>query len=75
MRSTPWPATSAARHLTLSLERLAALCPAPPVRIGLSATQRPMDQIARFLVGTPAAGAWASREASRPGIAPLCPGH
>ncbi|MGD9644725.1 MAG: DEAD/DEAH box helicase [Pirellulales bacterium] len=39
-------------HLTLSLERLEALCPAPPVRIGLSATQRPMDDIARFLVGT-----------------------
>jgi ATP-dependent Lhr-like helicase len=38
-------------HLTLSLERLAALCPQPPVRIGLSATQRPIDEIARFLVG------------------------
>ncbi len=38
-------------HLTLSLERLEALCPAPPVRIGLSATQRPMEDIARFLVG------------------------
>src|SRR3569623_1658657 len=39
-------------HLTLSLERLAHLCPQPPLRIGLSATQRPMDEIARFLVGT-----------------------
>ena len=39
-------------HLTLSLERLAALCTAPPVRIGLSATQRPIDEIARFLVGS-----------------------
>jgi ATP-dependent Lhr-like helicase len=38
-------------HLALSLERLAALCPQPPVRIGLSATQRPIDEIARFLVG------------------------
>ncbi len=38
-------------HLTLSLERLAAICPVPPVRIGLSATQRPMDEIAKFLVG------------------------
>jgi len=38
-------------HLTLTLERLAALCHVPPVRIGLSATQRPMDQIAKFLVG------------------------
>ncbi|HQU42844.1 MAG TPA: DEAD/DEAH box helicase, partial [Pirellulales bacterium] len=39
-------------HLALSLERLAALCPQPPTRIGLSATQRPIDEIARFLVGT-----------------------
>jgi ATP-dependent Lhr-like helicase len=39
-------------HFSLSLERLAALCDQPPVRIGLSATQRPMDEIARFLVGT-----------------------
>jgi ATP-dependent Lhr-like helicase len=38
-------------HLALSLERLADLCHQPPVRIGLSATQRPIDQIARFLVG------------------------
>ncbi|MBC7854117.1 MAG: DEAD/DEAH box helicase, partial [Pirellulaceae bacterium] len=38
-------------HLTLSLERLAALCDAPPTRIGLSATQKPMEEIAAFLVG------------------------
>ncbi|MEQ8791573.1 MAG: DEAD/DEAH box helicase [Pirellulaceae bacterium] len=38
-------------HLALSLERLADVCDAPPVRIGLSATQRPIEQIARFLVG------------------------
>ena len=38
-------------HLALSLARLDALCSTPPVRIGLSATQRPMDEIARFLVG------------------------
>jgi ATP-dependent Lhr-like helicase len=38
-------------HLSLSLERLAALCDERPVRIGLSATQRPIDQIAEFLVG------------------------
>ena len=38
-------------HLALSLERLEALCERPPVRIGLSATQRPIDTIARFLVG------------------------
>ena len=38
-------------HLALSLERLTALCPKPPVRIGLSATQRPLELIADFLVG------------------------
>jgi ATP-dependent Lhr-like helicase len=39
-------------HLTLTLERLELLARRPPVRIGLSATQRPMDEIARFLVGS-----------------------
>src|SRR5205807_1949892 len=39
-------------HLTLSLERLEALCKTRPVRIGLSATQRPIEETARFLVGT-----------------------
>jgi ATP-dependent Lhr-like helicase len=38
-------------HLALSLERLAALTPLPPARIGLSATQKPIEEIARFLVG------------------------
>ena len=41
-------------HLALSLERLAALTAAPPVRIGLSATQRPVETVANFLVGSPA---------------------
>ncbi len=40
-------------HLALSLERLAALTATPPVRIGLSATQKPIDESAGFLVGTP----------------------
>jgi ATP-dependent Lhr-like helicase len=40
-------------HLALSLERLAALTDRPPLRIGLSATQRPLDLVARFLVGAP----------------------
>ncbi len=39
-------------HLALSLERLACLTADRPVRIGLSATQRPIEQIARFLVGS-----------------------
>jgi ATP-dependent helicase Lhr and Lhr-like helicase len=38
-------------HLALSLERLDALCTTRPVRIGLSATQKPIDDLARFLVG------------------------
>jgi len=42
-------------HLALSLERLEALVgaagSAPLVRIGLSATQRPIEEVARFLVG------------------------
>src|SRR5579862_9584264 len=38
-------------HLALSLERLEALTPRPPVRIGLSATQKPIEQVADFLTG------------------------
>ena len=38
-------------HLALSLERLSHLCEQPPTRIGLSATQRPIGEIARFLAG------------------------
>jgi ATP-dependent Lhr-like helicase len=38
-------------HLALTLERLEALCDRRPQRIGLSATQRPIDTIARLLVG------------------------
>ncbi|HLW75148.1 MAG TPA: DEAD/DEAH box helicase, partial [Gammaproteobacteria bacterium] len=38
-------------HLALSLERLAALTPKPPVRIGLSATQKPIEEVAHFLTG------------------------
>ena len=39
-------------HLALSLERLEALTPQPPVRIGLSATQKPIELVAQFLVGS-----------------------
>src|SRR6266481_3669881 len=39
-------------HLALSVERLAALVDDPLQRIGLSATQKPMEEVARFLVGT-----------------------
>src|SRR5216117_1309639 len=43
-------------HLALSVERLAALTKQPLQRIGLSATQRPIEEVARFLVGTRAVG-------------------
>jgi len=39
-------------HLALSLERLEALTDKPPVRIGLSATQKPIELIAHFLTGS-----------------------
>jgi ATP-dependent Lhr-like helicase len=39
-------------HLALSLERLDALAREPLQRVGLSATQRPIEEVARLLVGT-----------------------
>ena len=41
-------------HLALSLERLQHLCPRPLQRIGLSATQRPLEEVARYLGGVDA---------------------
>jgi ATP-dependent Lhr-like helicase len=38
-------------HLSLTLERLEALCDSRPARVGLSATQRPVETVARLLVG------------------------
>jgi ATP-dependent Lhr-like helicase len=43
--------TKRGAHLALSLERLEALCNRPLQRIGLSATQRPLEEVARFLAG------------------------
>ncbi len=43
--------TKRGAHLALTLERLEEICDKPPQRIGLSATQRPLDEIARFLGG------------------------
>ena len=39
-------------HLVLSLERLDALTYRRPVRIGLSATQKPIEEVAHFLTGS-----------------------
>jgi ATP-dependent Lhr-like helicase len=52
-------------HLALSLERLEHSCEARPQRIGLSATQRPVETLARLLVG-------AGRERSRLDGTPRC---
>jgi ATP-dependent Lhr-like helicase len=43
-------------HLAVSLERLASLCGDKLQRIGLSATQKPIEAVARFLVGAGASG-------------------
>ncbi|WP_437971931.1 DEAD/DEAH box helicase [Sorangium sp. So ce260] len=60
-------ATKRGAHLALSLERLEALrsAPRPMQRIGLSATQRPLDEVARLLGGGEIDGAGA-RFAPRP---------
>ena len=38
-------------HLSISMERLVELSDEPITRIGLSATQNPIEEIGRFLVG------------------------
>lgn len=49
-------------HLALSLERLEQITKQPPQRIGLSATQRPLETIAEFLGGGVVEdGAWSPR--------------
>ena len=56
MRSTSMAATKRGSHLMLSLERLETETQRPFQRIGLSATQRPLEEIARFLGGFEAPG-------------------
>src|SRR5690606_3492864 len=43
--------TKRGSHLALSLERLEALTARKLIRVGLSATQEPIEEVARFLVG------------------------
>src|SRR5205823_10695662 len=40
-------------HLALSLERLQQAAERPLLRLGLSATQKPIEEVARFLTGRP----------------------
>jgi ATP-dependent Lhr-like helicase len=51
--------TKRGSHLALTLERLARVAPAAPQRIGLSATQKPLDEVARFLSGLETPGSQA----------------
>jgi len=54
--------TKRGAHLALSLERLEEITDSPPQRIGLSATQRPLDTIGRFLGGGEMVdGSWSPR--------------
>jgi ATP-dependent Lhr-like helicase len=57
-------------HLALTLERLDALAGRPLQRIGLSATQRPIEEVARLLVGAGRVDA-----AGRPACAIVDVGH
>ena len=52
--------TKRGAHLALSLERLEEITARPPQRIGLSATQRPLEEVARFL------GGWSAPDEPRP---------
>ncbi len=56
-------------HLTLSLERLESLTYKRPVRIGLSATQKPIEEVAHFLTGS------ADSDGSRPNAVIVNIGH
>ena len=47
-------------HLALSVERLCHLAEGPVTRIGLSATQKPIEEMARFLTGSPSSAAVAA---------------
>ncbi len=59
-------------HLALSLERLEHVCDRRPQRIGLSATVRPVEAMARFLVG---AGPGRSEPDGRPRCVVVDVGH
>jgi ATP-dependent Lhr-like helicase len=53
--------TKRGTHLALSLERLEEAARRPLVRIGLSATQRPLEEVARYLGGGEGTRTWKPR--------------
>ncbi|SFB44264.1 ATP-dependent helicase Lhr and Lhr-like helicase [Cohnella sp. OV330] len=53
-------------HLSLSLERLTALCARPVQRIGVSATQKPLSRVAQFLGGWEESPQESAEEAMQP---------
>jgi ATP-dependent Lhr-like helicase len=57
-------------HLTVSLERLEELCGRPVQRIGVSATQKPIDRMARFLGGWESSRTLPAEEAGGVGPGP-----
>ena len=57
-------ATKRGAHLALSLERLGEIARGPIQRIGLSATQRPLEEVARYLGGGEAKRTWKPRPVS-----------
>jgi ATP-dependent Lhr-like helicase len=56
--------TKRGAHLALSLERLAEVARRPLQRIGLSATQRPLEEVARYLAGGEGTRTWRPRPVS-----------
>lgn len=58
--------TKRGAHLALTLERLEAICAKPLQRIGLSATQRPLEEVARFLGGSQTSADHAGTMTARP---------
>lgn len=58
-------------HLALTIERLESLCERPLQRIGLSATQKPIERIAEFLVGVDRSES-GKRKAEECEVAPNC---
>ena len=62
-------------HLALTLERLEALCERPPVRIGLSATVKPLHEMACFLVGERSASPGDFKDGTAHDVAIVDAGH